>query len=666
MAELLWFSRLNLTKVQIENAVGKVYPALVRIYVVVYECMEGREQKFQGAGSGTIISPDGYVVTNHHVVGKAKYIRCTLADKEEVEAELVGTDALADIAIIKLKPETMKNPVKEFPYAEFGDSSKLKIGDPVFAMGSPLAFLQSVTLGIVSNTEMIFSIFSGGEDALKLDGEAVGSLVRWIQHDALILPGNSGGPLVNMEGKVIGVNEIGFGGLGGSIPASIAHTVSAEIIKNGEVRRSWIGMDFAPLLKSSGLEQGVLVEGVISGSPAEKAGLKPSDILLSYDGNPVSVRWDEDSPIFNRMILETPIGKTVKVEILRAGEKTNLQITTIARGKVREDEKEVLEWGATFRDITPLGAKELKRDTTDGILVTSIRAGGPCGQAKPEIASLDIIVSIGGRPVKNLAGLKAITAEIVKDKDKIVPTIVGFERKNQKLLTVVRIGLSEEENNVPNVKKACFLASVQVFSSDLAEAMGIGDKKGVIITQIFPNSPVEKAGFKVGDIITQVNGMEIKASDPADLRVFPNMIRQFPIGSKVEMTTIRNGKETKMQVELAETPAQENQMKKHKDAFFGFTAREMAFNDRVSEKLESEQNGLYISAVEPACWAELARMRVGDVLLSVNDSAVNDIDIFKKVMGKIEREKPKHIVFFVRRGIHTRYLEIEIDWNLSK
>src|SRR5262249_46848753 len=154
----------------------------------------GREVKHEASGSGAIISADGYVITNHHVVGKAKRVQCTLTTKEEVEATVVGTDPLADIAVIKLK-RNGKDASRPLPVAAFGDSDSLRVGDRVLAMGSPLALSQSVTKGIVSNVKMTLGMFK-----FTLDGEEVGSIVTWIGHDSQIFPGNSGGPLVNLKG----------------------------------------------------------------------------------------------------------------------------------------------------------------------------------------------------------------------------------------------------------------------------------------------------------------------------------------------------------------------------------------------------------------------------------------------------------------------------------
>src|SRR6266699_1521821 len=164
----------------VDAAILRMRPALVRIHVVSSEYREGREMKMQAVGSGAIISKDGYLVTNHHVAGHGARMVCTLWNREEIEAELVGTDPLTDISVLKLKP----NKAREFVFATFGDSSKLEVGDSVLAMGSPMALSQSVTLGIISNTEMVMPKLFGNFGRLRLDGEDVGALVRWIGHDA--------------------------------------------------------------------------------------------------------------------------------------------------------------------------------------------------------------------------------------------------------------------------------------------------------------------------------------------------------------------------------------------------------------------------------------------------------------------------------------------------
>src|SRR5262245_7838298 len=262
----------------------RVFPALVNIRVITVRYWDGKEQKGQAVGSGTIISPEGYVLTNYHVAENGKKYKCTLADKSEVSATLVGEDPLTDLAILKLDLSERKDNSTPVPYAKFGDSNELQIGDPVMAMGSPLALSRSVTYGIVSNTERIFAASDDDVEEERFDrDQRTGIFNRWIQHDASINPGNSGGPLVNLKGEVVGVNArgmFGMGDMGFAIPGNLAKTVAESLIKSGEVPRSWYGVTFKSI-KKSGHKEGVLINAVLSDSPAAKAGIKAGDVLVA-------------------------------------------------------------------------------------------------------------------------------------------------------------------------------------------------------------------------------------------------------------------------------------------------------------------------------------------------------------------------------------------------
>ncbi len=312
-------------RAQIDFAINNVRQALVRIRVVSTEFREGREVKMQAVGSGAIITKDGYLITNHHVAGHAVRIFCTLWNREEIEAELIGTDPLTDIAVLKLKPEKPR----EFAYVSFGDSSALRVGDSILAMGSPMALSQSVTLGIISNTEMILPHFWG--QSFRLDGEDVGSLVRWIGHDAAIYGGNSGGPLVNLRGQIVGINEISYG-LAGAIPGNLAKSVATEIMRHGKIQRSWLGIDPQPLFKRLSDEQGVFIAGVLDNSPAAEAGFKPGDLLLRLNGNAINVRFNEQMPDFMELSTSLPIGASVPAVLKRDGKEINVSIVPVERG----------------------------------------------------------------------------------------------------------------------------------------------------------------------------------------------------------------------------------------------------------------------------------------------------------------------------------------------
>lgn len=314
---------------EVEDAIQKVYPALVRIYVVMEEGSDGRMKKMQGSGSGTIISKDGYVLTNHHVAGRGTRFVCTLSNRDEVDATLVGTDALADLAVLKLDLTTRRFKDQPLAVAGFGDSDQLKTGDLVFAMGSPGGLSQSVTRGIVANTAMIVPRHQIG---LTLDGESVGELVRWIGHDAIIYPGNSGGPLVSPAGEIVGVNEVGIASLGGAIPSNLAKKVAAELIEKGRVTRGTIGLEIQPLLRSMAGRKGALVASVWKDGPAAKAGIKAGDFITSYQGVTLpDCHAAEDLPVVNAMVLGTAPGTKVEIQGNRDGKPMTWQVTTIVR-----------------------------------------------------------------------------------------------------------------------------------------------------------------------------------------------------------------------------------------------------------------------------------------------------------------------------------------------
>jgi len=574
-----------------------------------------------------------------------------------LEADLVGSDALSDIAIIKLRPESPR----QFPFAEFGDSSKLAVGDTVLAMGSPLSLSQSVTVGVVSNTEMVMPDAFWPFNSLEEAGEDVGSMVRWIGHDASIYPGNSGGPLVNLDGKIVGINEIKIG-LGGAIPSELAREVADQIIKTGRVKRSWTGLEVQPLLKSSKMQQGVLVSGTISGSPAEKAGIKPGDIILKFAGKDVRVRFAEELPLFSQMTAALPIGEEVEVVLLRDGQEHRLKLKTEERQEAKSKDREFAEWGIAASNISFLQAKEMSRPNCDGVLISSVRPGGPADQAKPQLQSEDIIVEVAGKPIRNTLDLVAVTQDILKGKDEPVPTLVAFDRDQERYLAVVKVGVQKMEDPGLEVRKAWLPVSSQVITRDLAEALGVGNVTGIRVTRVYPGSEAEKAGLRVGDLIVRLDGQEIPASQPEDTEVLPAMIRQYKIGSKVELTIIRDNKEQKIAVVLPASPKLPREMKKYRDLNFEFTARDLTFADRTRQNWESTTAGAYIEAVSEGGWAALGRLAVGDLVQAIDGKPVRDLESLTAAMQEIAERKPKTVVFHVRRGIHQLFVELEPSW----
>ncbi|HIJ65853.1 MAG TPA: PDZ domain-containing protein [Candidatus Hydrogenedentes bacterium] len=644
----------------VERAVGKVKPALVRIEVVSADYWDGREVKHEASGSGVIITPEGHVVTNHHVAGDATLLLCTLSTKEEIEAELVGKDPLTDIAVIKLKPEKSRT----FPVAEFGDSSKVRAGDHVLAMGSPLSLSQSVTLGIISNTELVMPKWMG-RGGLTLDGEDVGALVRWFGHDAQIYGGNSGGPLVNMAGQIIGINEIKIG-LGGAIPGNVVKDVAEMLIKEGKVRRSWLGITIQPRLKHGNAGRGVLVSGTFKDSPAEKAGVKSGDVLVRFAGQDVDVRFPEELPAFNRLVAGLPVGEPVEVVVLRGGEEIVLSVTTIEREKIYPQQHEIKEWGITVRNMSDLLAKTMKRDSAEGVLVTSIRPGGPAGDAKPAIFRQDVLVEVNGKPIENVQELRDVTAEIVQGQDDPVPTLVGFERKTERYLTVVKVGIKDIEDPGLEVKKAWLPVQTQVLTRDIATELGDRKLKGFVFTQVFEGSTAETAGLEVGDFILAVDGEPLEASAPEDYEELPALIRQYKIGSVADLTVLRDAEKRTIAVELIRSPKLSREMKKYRDDNFEFTVRDITFFDKAEERWKEEEKGVLVEQVESGGWAALGQLRPGDLIQQVDDTVIADVEALETKMDAVVAAEPKAVVFKVGRGVYTVYLEFEPKWETTE
>jgi serine protease Do len=640
----------------VHAALARVAPSLVRIHVVSLDHTGGRELKREAAGSGTIITPEGHVLTNHHVAGRTRSIVCTLATREEVPAELVGTDPLSDIAVLKLKPPSPR----QFPAAPFGSAASLRVGDRVLALGSPLALSQSVTMGIVSNTEMILPRLFWPFNRMTLEGEDVGSIVRWIGHDAAIFGGNSGGPLVNLAGEVVGVNEISLG-LAGAIPAELAREVATAIIRDGRVRRSWIGLDVQPLLRSFAGSRGVLVAGTIEGSPAAKAGLQAGDVVLRVGNEDVTVRFAEEVPLFNQMIMRLPLGRPVDIAILRGGAPRTIAVTPEERESADAPVRELALLGITASDLTAWAAKELRRDSRDGVRVRGIRPGGPAAEGRPSLEPDDVIVEVDGTAVQDVERLAELMARRTNG-DESVSLLVSFERGRQRMLTVVDVGHAGLEDPGLETRKPWIPVSVQVLTPSLAERLGLPGRTGVRITRVLGGSAAA-AGLRVGDIVTAIDDDPVDASQPSDEELFATMVRQYRIGSTVQLSVVRAGGGQRIAVMLDQSPRLPREMKKYEDSNFEFRVRDVTVVDRLDRPWGDEQHGVLVEAVREGGWAALGHLADGDLLLEIDGRAATDVEMVQQTMQQVARERPAAVVFKVRRGIRTLFVELHGGWR---
>lgn len=397
----------------IYQARDRVLPALVHIQPVIKNYFTGELEKQAVVGSGVIFHPDGYVVTNYHVAGKAARIICTLNDKEQVPAEYIGGDPMTDLAVIKLD-------LSEYPgeihAAQFGDSDSLKSGQYVLAMGSPLSLSRTVSAGVISTPDRYFSA-----DVRLPTGEPTGRYNLWIQTDAAINPGNSGGPLVDMNGEVIGINSRATffaNNLGFAIPVNIVKEVSRRILADGEVTRSYLGLHCQAMQEledyfGTAPNTGVLISSVDPGSPAEEAYLRGGDIILQMNSEAVSARFVEELPGFYSRIAELEPGSEVRLQVLRNEETYEFELTTRELGELQGEDFEAREWGFTVKAITRQMQIDNQLDDSTGVFVVGVKSAGPADEGG--LIRSDVVKTVNGEKIADLSQFRTLYETMVAE-----------------------------------------------------------------------------------------------------------------------------------------------------------------------------------------------------------------------------------------------------------
>ncbi len=360
--------------------------------------MRPRDQREDSLGSGVIVSPDGYILTNNHVVDGATDVRVTLADKRQLKATVVGTDPKTDIAVLKVDGSG-------FPAITIGDSSKVQVGDYALAIGDPFGVGQTVTMGIIS--------------ALNRGNLGIEDYEDFIQTDAPINPGNSGGALVNDRGELVGINTAilshgsgGNEGIGFAIPVNMARSVMSQILDHGKVNRAYLGImvqDITPgISKAMNLKdmKGVLVGDVSPAGPAQKSGVQRGDVILEVNGKPM-----EDSRELRNSISMMDPNATVNLKLVRNGSPTDVTVklgelpTDKQQAKTEEGSSDKELDGVTVENLDAQSARQLGLPaSTTGVVVTDINPSSPLASAG--LRTGDVIQEVNHQPVKNVAQLE--------------------------------------------------------------------------------------------------------------------------------------------------------------------------------------------------------------------------------------------------------------------
>jgi serine protease Do len=404
----------------VRDAKDKVFPAVVFIKCLRESYEEGKKTSQEVSGSGVILSAGGEAATNWHVVDKATEIRCLLYDGRHFPAEVLGTDKDTDLALLKLQLPEGAAPL---PHAVMGDSTGLKEGDFVMAMGAPWGLSRSVSIGIVSCTRRYLP------EASEYN--------LWLQTDAAVSPGNSGGPLVNTDGEVVGVTTRGalFGGdLGFAIPSQTVGSILPQLREHGKVQWSWTGIQLQPLrdfernIYFEG-DRGVIVAETDPESPARRAGILPRDRIVGVAGRPVTAKTAEDLPAVRRLLGSLPRHEPAEITLLRDGAELTVTLTPREKGEVEGEELDCPRWDLTVKEINQFDNPQLYFYRKQGVFIYGIKRPGNAANAG--LQTNDIILRIDGREVETLQDVEDIHAKALEN----------IEQSHRCIFSVLRNGL---------------------------------------------------------------------------------------------------------------------------------------------------------------------------------------------------------------------------------
>ena len=373
------------------------------------EFSSGERQRQEILGSGVIISSDGLVVTNHHVAEKAIHIHCVLHTKAQVPARVVGLDPETDLALLQLERKPGDPPL---PVAAFADIDRLQEGQFVMALGAPFGFERSISLGILSNVRR----YIGFKTQYKFN--------TWLQTDASINPGNSGGPLVDTEGRVVGINTLGGGEIGFAIPSNVVRDIVERLRRDGKVVRAWTGLELQALRDFNSntftpSDEGVLVQNVEKPSPADAAGVRSGDILLAVNGRPVDGLYVEQLPAILWRLSDLPLEKSARLRVRRAGKALDIDVRPALKGRFEGEDLELRRFNMTLKEVSKdfnpgLWFHLVRIGRTQGVFIQGVRRPGNAMFA--DLRRNDILLKMDGREIGGLADAKAVYEAVLADK----------------------------------------------------------------------------------------------------------------------------------------------------------------------------------------------------------------------------------------------------------
>ncbi|MEE9554327.1 MAG: trypsin-like peptidase domain-containing protein [candidate division Zixibacteria bacterium] len=405
-------------------------PSVVHIEVI----KKSNDQRYESLGSGLIIDPQGFILTNEHVIDNYIEVTVTLESNLEYRAEVIGADKLTDLALIKITaPEDI-----DLKVAELGNSDSVQVGEWVIAVGNPYGFDRSVSFGIVSGKGRVLNVPS-----------LTPLLNDFIQTDAAIAPGSSGGPLVNLRGQVIGINSRGLGRTQGfTIPINIAIEVKDKLLSTGKIERGWLGIvtqpvnrSYARYLGNPDLE-GILIADVLENSPAMKAGLRPGDVLLEFGDNELSAEKNEDLNKFTLAVSQAVAGEKKKIKLYRDGKIKSIDAKIGEKPKVKPDEFES-DLGFTAKEVTEDMYRTYLLESRDGVYVSYVEVGNVASKA--DLMEGDVIAEVNRKTIIDFESFTAIMKNLDKDENFILFNVTRGKSNRYVLLDKTSVPKEDEK-----------------------------------------------------------------------------------------------------------------------------------------------------------------------------------------------------------------------------
>lgn len=416
----------------VSRAESAVFPSLVYVSVVSEDTESGRDDRLQSSGSGVLISEDGELLTNHHVIDKAVKIRCQLSDGSMYSAKVVGKDKDLDVALLRLEAQDGVL----FPCAKLS-SRRMDVGEFVLAMGAPWGLARSVSMGIISCNDRYLDEF--------------GEYTLWYQTDAAISPGNSGGPLVDTRGEVVGLNAAGVeaGAQAFTIPSPIIMDILPNLRAHGDARWAWLGVEWQPLRDFEldavfDATDGVVVAGVDPQGPAAAAGLAANDRVVAIAGSPVTAMFREDLPGIRRRLGMLPCGKSVRFDFVRGGETMRADVTPRYKGDVEGREAVLKRWGFTAKEINRFETPDLAFLMPEGgVYMSAVAWDGNADNSG--FRQRDVVKAIDGRPVATLGELQAVYDESMARLGETTQISVDVMRKGRPVHLILNYSVDPEK-----------------------------------------------------------------------------------------------------------------------------------------------------------------------------------------------------------------------------